>query len=363
MKQILLVTILLLMAYSDCSAANRPTTASQLKQDQNLVFFDTSAWFDPHTKQWHIPIHGWVFEPAISVVRKEMIAKSMHVLYGLSTQPSTQDKFDQRINLLLADNKRNRSIVIRFAERSYTITKSQPNGHFSDTLKVDAEIIKRAMGPTKQLHYQAVLPNNDSRVFSGKVNLLQPEGLSIISDIDDTIKISQVNNRKLLLESTFYKDFTVVPGIAEKYQQWLPDNGGLHFVTSSPWQLYPALHEFIERTGFPAADYAMKLFRFKDRTLFNLFVESTQTKPPQIIQILQRYPARQFILVGDSGEHDPEIYAQIQQQFPAQILKILIRNVSNEDRQNKRFRQTFKGIEGDLWQLFNHVDEIELELP
>jgi phosphatidate phosphatase APP1 len=68
--------------------------------------------------------------------------------------------------------------------------------------------------------------------------------------------------------------------------------------------------------------------------------------------ILDRFPERKFILVGDSGEHDPEVYAALLRQRPEQILKIYIRNVTREDEGNERFRAVFEGIGSDRWQLF-----------
>jgi phosphatidate phosphatase APP1 len=94
----------------------------------------------------------------------------------------------------------------------------------------------------------------------------------------------------------------------------------------------------------------------------NLFASSLETKPPQIIAIIKRYPERKFILVGDSGEKDPEVYAQIQQMFPQQIKKILIRNVTAESADNDRFQSLFKKLSPHIWQLFNEAEDISLNL-
>ncbi len=333
---------------------------SELKSDETLVFFNTSAWFNQDSNQWQVPIHGWVFEAEDSKVRKALIQSALETTYGLEVSPDNQRNFDHRVNALLADNERGKTVVIRFADRTYAIPESAENGHFSRVLSVDADVMQTAT-KTAQLTFEAVLADGDTRVFTGHVSLIDPHGVSIISDIDDTIKISSVTDRKQLLYNTFYKDFALVPGMAEKYRHWLRADGALHFVSSSPWQLYPALSAAIEKEGFPMADYALKAFRFRDSSLLNLFVKSTETKPPQIKQILTRYPNRTFILVGDSGEYDPEIYAKIQQQFPQQIEQILIRNVTNESADNLRFQALFKDIDPGLWQLFTTTEEINYQ--
>lgn len=333
---------------------------SELKDDETLVFFNTSAWFNPKTDQWHVPIHGWIFEQEDSSVRKRLIAKALKSAYALEVTPQTASNFKRRVNWLLQDNERNKSIVIKFANRTYSLPESAANGHFSTILLVDSDVLIKAK--IKQtLTYHAVLDEQESRLFSGQVQLINPHGISIISDIDDTIKVSEVTDRRQLLKHTFFLDFKAVPGMAELYQQWLQNEGALHFVSSSPWQLYSVLDEFITHSGFPDADFALKAFRFKDSSLMNLFASSLDTKPPQIIEIIARYPGREFILVGDSGEKDPEVYAKIQQRFPAQISKILIRNVTNEKADSERFQSLFKHLHADQWQLFTAADEIQYE--
>jgi hypothetical protein len=320
--------ILSIVTLMFCSIVNAHPV-SDVKNDEALVFFNTSAWLNKQTDQWHIPIHGWIYEPEESIVRKALITESLKTVYGLTTNHHSQSIFDQRINLFLADNERSKSIIIRFAKHTYALPASEPNGHFKTILLVDANIVTAA-NINNQLNFEAVLPDRDQRSFIGQVNLISADGLSIISDIDDTVKISEVTNRKKLLKHTFYLDFKVVPGIAKLYSELLKENGALHFVSSSPWQLYPSLFQFVEKAGFPNADYALKSFRFKDSSFMNLFASSLDTKLMQIINIIKRYPNRKYILVGDSGEKDPEVYAKIQQQLPQQIIKTLILNVTEE---------------------------------
>src|SRR5690625_5563263 len=78
----------------------------------------------------------------------------------------------------------------------------------------------------------------------GWIRLLKPEGVSVISDIDDTIKITDIPaGRSVVLENTFFKPFQAVPGMAERYQE---DGAevAFHYVSGSPWQLYRPISEF-----------------------------------------------------------------------------------------------------------------------
>ncbi len=337
--------LMLLSATSWCQ------TVSNLKTDEQVVFFNTHAWYEPDLEQWHLPIHGWVFEAEDSVMRKHLIASSLAEWYDLKSTPANAAIFNQRVAGFLADNERGKRLVIRIGQRTYALPKSQSNGHLKTTLTIDRRHIEPWISAA-QLPFTAVLRQGDERRFTGLVNMVSNQGISVISDIDDTIKISQVTERKRLIENTFYLDFKAVPGMANFYQNLANQGASFHFVSSSPWQLYPDLAQFSQAAGFPPASFHLKDFRFKDRTFFNLFKDGTATKPQVITRIIEQYPQRQFILVGDNGEQDPEVYSQIQQQHPGQIRRILIRNVKQEQASDPRYLALFGHLDETQWQLF-----------
>ena len=67
------------------------------------------------------------------------------------------------------------------------------------------------------------------------------------------------------------------------------------------------------------------------------------------------------MLIGDSGEQDPEVYAKIARQYPRQIVRIFIRNVTDEPADSPRYQQCFDGLPAGLWQIFD--DPRSLALP
>ncbi len=330
---------------------------SNIKNDEQLVFFRTTAWLDEAQQQWHIPIHGWIYEPENSIARKALFSTILKTEYDLAPDRETKANFTRRINLMIADNERGKKIVISLAGRNHVLPPSNVNGHFETVLVVPVADIE-AFAEDSLIRYTAVTGNVDKRRFSGEVLLVTPNGLSIISDIDDTVKVSNVRQRSSLLEHTFLLDFSAVPGMAELYDDWSQHNSSLHFVSSSPWQLYTPLVEFLEQEGFPRPALSLKSVRFRDKTLFNLFKKGTETKPAVIENILATYPGRQFILVGDSGEHDPEVYADLLREYPDRILKIYIRNVTQECADDPRYKSLFDGIDQDRWQLFEQAQTL-----
>jgi len=202
------------------------------------------------------------------------------------------------------------------------------------------------------------MPKDDQRRFTGKVQLLTPEGLSVISDIDDTIKVSIVTDKRELLANTFLREFREVPGMARAYGRWAEAGAAFHYVSSSPWQLYPALSTFMARTGFPPGAFHLKSFRLKDRTFFDLFAAPEDTKIPTIESILAAYPGRRFVLVGDSGEKDPEVYGTIARRHRGQVAHVFIRDVSPQNEQGERFAAAFSGFPESSWTVFRAADEL-----
>ena len=339
------------------AAAEAPAVASALKDDENIVFFNTAAWRDTDGAHWNIPIHAWVYEAADSVVRKGTFALLLEAEFDLVADNKSADYFDRRSNLLIADNERGKQLVVRIAGQDLLLPESGVNGQVYSVIKLPVDVVE-ANSEDGRLHYFAVTPEQDARRFVGEVQLVSGQGISIISDIDDTVKISAVTERRALLENTFFKAFTAVPGMADLYRELIAAGADLHFVSSSPWQLYTPLVEFLDAAGFPRATLDLKAFRFRDQTLLNLFKKGTETKPEQIKPLLQRFPDRKFILIGDSGEQDPEVYGEIARQFPDRIQRILIRNLSDDDSGTTRYREAFKGLSPDRWTLFKHPHQL-----
>ena len=362
MQRTIAVCALLLLAGCDPVASNdgADEVVSDIGPDETVVFFQTSGWLNSANQEWHLPVHGWIYEPEDSVTRKAALEKILKEGFDLSVTAQTEENFSRRLNLLLADNERGKRIVVKLAGNNYELPESVENGHFKKTIVIPAALVASHL-ENGLIHYEAVTRGAEPRKFKGMVRLLEPDGFSIISDIDDTVKISNVTERRTLLENTFLLDFVAAPGMAGFYREWSAEDTGLHFVSSSPWQLYEPLREFLDRSGFPWATFSLKSVRFRDDTLLDLFKKGTETKPVAIKEILDRYPGRRFVLIGDSGEQDPEVYASLLRERPDQVVKVYIRNVTQESADNARFTTLFEDIDRKRWQLFE--DPASLALP
>jgi hypothetical protein len=322
---------------------------AEIKSDEEVVFFPTSASRDG--AEWVVPIHGWIFEPERgSGWRREVIEE---VQEHLDVKPGSPEGrcCAERARRFLVDNERWKKIGIRIAGRVCTLPRSAPNGHFEGTLRIPADAVAK-YAHDGVLVFEAITRDGDGRRFAGRVLLPPRAGIGVISDIDDTVKVSHVLDRRALLRRTFALPFEPVPGMAPAYAAWAKKGATFHFVSSSPWQLYPPLEAFREDAGFPAASFHLKSVRLKDRTLLNLFKDSIETKPPVIRAILRRYPNHRFILVGDSGEQDPEVYGLIAREHRGRIVHVFIRRVDGADNTDARFVRAFRDLADERWTVF-----------
>ena len=342
--------LVILMAISSLFSWWRVAGAMDFpKSDEQVILFPALAWQAEGPGFWHAEIHGWIFEPDFFGDLLEPLRAALG-LPELDQTSSSMELWRQRGRWFTADNERGKRLSVRVGAESYPLTASQANGHFSTLLSFPDR-------PPAQFAIEMAV--GDKRRFTGELLAIPPEGLSIVSDIDDTIKLSQVLDKSELLRNTFLRPYKMASGMAELYQDWQSAGAVFHYVSASPWQLYTPLREFMDQAGFPPGSFHLRYFRWKDESAFNLLQSSSGHKTLAIETLMTRYPKRDFVLVGDAGEHDPEVYGDIARRFPERIKSILIRSVAGADLSSARWQSSFGGIDPSRWRIFSDPAEIE----
>lgn len=322
---------------------------SRTAEDEEIIFFPTSA--ELHGIYWKVPIHGWIFEPeGDSTWRRVLINKVSDRLKLVEGDPG-HHLLKQRARYFLADNERRKKVGVVLGDVQVVTGNSKPNGHFYATAYVPKWAVQ---GGVIRFYSHA----EDGRYFNGEANLVEPTGISVISDIDDTIKISHVANKRELTRKSFTENYQPVPGIAALYQEWARQGAAFHYCSGSPWQMYPALAPFMQASGFPKGSYHLRTFRFMDTSIRNLFASPLVYKLPQLLELCTRFAMRKFILVGDCTEKDAELYAELYRRYPEQIAMILIRHPDYEDVTDEHVAQALADVPEEKWRVFKSVDEL-----
>lgn len=332
---------------------------SPIKADEEVILFPTYGRLDPEGDAWVVEVRGWIYEPERDSLTRRLLLGQFRRALGLEEGDPEAATFEERARAFLVDNERGKAIPVRAGDHDLVVAgPSGANGHFSGSLRIPAKRAEGLADAQGWITIRAEVREGDDRRFAGKARLIGKEGTSVISDIDDTIKVSEVGDRKALLANTFLREFRAVPGMAGRYRRWAEEGAAFHYVSASPWQLYGSLSGFLRGEGFPEGSMHLKDFRWKDRSFFNLFASPEETKRRAIVPILDAFPGRRFILVGDSGEKDPEIYAALARERPQQIERIYIRDVGGPGADPMRFAEAFKDLPEGRWKVFRDPGEL-----
>jgi phosphatidate phosphatase APP1 len=164
----------------------------------------------------------------------------------------------------------------------------------------------------------------------------------VISDMDDTVLQSHVADfiraaRMVLLENA--RTRLPFPGVAAFYRALQNGHSGgagnpIFYVSSSPWNLYEMIADFLEAQQIPTGPLLLR-----DWDLGLSLLRNAAYKTGIIREILTTYPSLPFILIGDSAQEDPEIYADIVATHPGRILAVYIRNVLAHPERSDKIRK------------------------
>jgi len=154
----------------------------------------------------------------------------------------------------------------------------------------------------------------------------------VISDIDDTIVQTGVTSFLTMARIIFSNARSRLPfeGVSAFYRalqqgQSNEARNPLFYVSSSPWNLYDLLVDFFTLQKIPLGPLFLQNYGLATDHLFTSGHE--KHKLDQIETLLSTYPELSFILIGDSGQKDPEIYREVTRRHPNRIRAIYIRDV------------------------------------
>ena len=98
--------------------------------------------------------------------------------------------------------------------------------------------------------------------------------------------------RRELIANTFRREFRAISGMADLYRGWaVQSNAVFHYVSGSPWQLYPSLSDFARHTGFPPGTFHLRQFRLKDRSAVELENRTLEFKFDAIERLMRLFPS------------------------------------------------------------------------
>jgi len=157
--------------------------------------------------------------------------------------------------------------------------------------------------------------------------------VGLVSDIDDTVLQSNVSNWRGAIRTTLLSNARTrkpLEGVGELYSAFQKGVDGtgpnpVFYVSASPWNVYSLLVDFMELNKIPAGPILLRDIDFDRASL--LHQAGPHSKLAKIQDLIDRFPALQWVLVGDSGQIDAELYAQTVLKYPGRVLAVYIRDI------------------------------------
>jgi phosphatidate phosphatase APP1 len=343
----------------------RPRSITNLAPEDRVVVFPSVARLSADGQHWLVEVHGDVSTGCKWTFSKRMLVKLLARTMRATQSDIDSPLFGERIARFVAGDGKGRRVAVRIGDEVHRLRKkTRRNGHFQSIVEVPHALAERwaetaAVGAERYLELEVL----GARV-TGQAYLINPTGLSVISDIDDTLKHSHVACKRTLLANTFLRPFETIPGMARIFRDWWAEGAAFHYVSSSPWQLYEHLAAHLVGEGFPTGSFHLRSFRLRDHLLRRILMLRRSGKASVIRSFFKMFPHRQFLLVGDSCEHDPEIYGAVARRYPRQVAGILIRQIPGERGLRQRYARAFRRIDAEQITLFHDATELRsLRLP
>lgn len=312
-------------------------------------------------------IHGWFFRKDVRTKLGRTILGVLRRKMNISHPMDEPPEFLQRAFGFAVANHKGSKTNICVGDARVGLPRTKRNGHFKIKIKMDRSDVESQMLRTD--HGTPILPFHVSTEFrkepvysTGRIHFLEPNGVSIISDIDDTIKDSNVKDKTELLINTFLRPYKSVESMPELFQSLASIGTTFHYVSATPWQLFPNVANFLLNGNYPEGSIHLRKFALKDTTVLNRLTPSHKGKRKTIERIISGSPQRSFYLIGDSGEKDPEIYGDVARKFLKQIKGIFIRNVSEDFPGAVRFKKAFANIPEEKLTIYENTADLKNSL-
>ena len=234
-------------------------------------------------------------------------------------------------------------VVVRVGDVEEVVT-TERRGYAATTLTAPG------LPPGWHRVHATLLPDIvDAGVVSGRGRVLVPHPeapFAVISDIDDTVLRSRVTEGWKAMVTTLVGDANrrdAVPGMASLYRGLnrgpAADEGrgsgaagvraalpSFFYVSTGSWAMYPLLTKFLQGRGFPRGPLFLTDWGPTDRYVVR---SGREHKRNAIGRLLSGYPDTRFVLIGDSGQSDPETYLEFAGSHPQQVAAIIIIDVGD----------------------------------
>jgi phosphatidate phosphatase APP1 len=270
---------------------------------------------------------------------------SGRLLEDEQTDPPTADdsrweNIVRAYRLIETDEVSGGTVELEYAGQTVE-TQSNEEGFFTATFSSDGEPFP--VGASSFTGRIVGLPSRygefDKKTFESTVHVPAPGvGRIVVSDVDDTVMQTEATSLVRMVANTVLNnayDRVAFPGVGAFYESLLKkddgiDDGAMFYLTSSMWNVYDIIRLFLRINDIPPGPIMMRDLGLTNRQLFK--GTHSQHKLCRVRELLELYPDKTFVLIGDTGQHDAEIYRDVAKRAAGRIEAVYLREVDSSDR-------------------------------
>lgn len=217
-----------------------------------------------------------------------------------------------------------RTVHIAIGEHE-AVTRADRAGIVDTVMDVDLE-------PGR--HEVRLWTREDNEVTGDLHVVAEDTEIGIVSDIDDTVMVTWLPRPLLAFWNAFVihqSSRRVVPGMPMLYQRLARDLPDAPFVylSTGAWNVFPVLRRFLHKNGYP--DGPMLLTDWGP-TNTGFFRSGRDHKDRSLRSLHQLFPNTRWVLIGDDGQHDPDIYDAMATEHPEAVRAIAIRQLTESEQ-------------------------------
>lgn len=233
-------------------------------------------------------------------------------------------------------------VTARFAGAEDTFTTDR-DGYFHVVMRPAQDLVSERRWHAVHLE---VTRHGETSTAEGLVYIAPPSArVAVISDIDDTVMRTGVANKAMMFWRLFMQGAesrVAFPGVTELYRGLHRGIGGdegnpMLYVSRAPWSIYEVLETFFRIHDIPEGP--VLFLREWGLTLQRPLPRRAEDHKRHLIEdMMRRYSGLPFLLIGDSGQHDPEIYARVVAEHPDRVRGVYIRDVDGDPRRTEEIQ-------------------------
>ena len=266
--------------------------------------------------------------------------------------------FVNALRRLETDEVADAGVRIRYRDARFDL-RTDPEGYFHLHVPVEAALTDEVWEPVAAQITDLPFGDPPGEVFHGGIaDLTRASEVAIVTDIDDTILqtgITSLFKLRAIYRTLADNAYTRMPfaGAPELFRALHRGPGGtdernpVFYLSNSPWNLYALLEQFLDLKGFPKAPIFLRDVGLP----YAGGSPSAEHKARSLQRLLEDFPTVSFVLVGDSGEHDADIYNEAANANPGRVKAVVIRNVKNDANAHRIERMFARRPPGDHFYL------------